>query len=115
VDVCDYLLEKNADPSIPNDKQQYPLHFSAFYEHEPIVHRLVEAKAPLFSKDRKGRIPSMDTKNLKIKDFLMAHERRGQNRVAVASAVCGAVILGAGMLYNRLYPKSRKVSVKARG
>ena len=64
------LADAGADLDICNDKMQYPLHFAAFKEHMDCLHVLLEKNANTLVLDRKGRTPSLDTKNQEIRDIL---------------------------------------------
>ena len=68
---CLRLLAKGgADLDICNDKMQYPLHFAAFKENMDCVQVLLEFGANTLVLDRKGRTPSLDTKNEEIRRHL---------------------------------------------
>merc|ERR1711937_551448 len=57
-EVLTMLLEHRADPDIPNDKLQYPLHFAAFKMKPHAVQILLENGANPLVLDRKGRTPA---------------------------------------------------------
>lgn len=66
------LLAYGADPNIPNNKLQFPLHFAAFKLKPEAVRILLENGANPLVLDRKGRTPAEDTSDenirLQIKD-----------------------------------------------
>ena len=64
------LVENGANIDICNDKMQYPLHFAAFKEHLDCIRVLLEFNANTLVLDRKGRTPSLDTKNEEIRRIL---------------------------------------------
>lgn len=64
------LAEAGANVDICNDKMQYPLHFAAFKEHTDCLAVLLEFGANTLVLDRKGRTPSLDTKNEEIRRIL---------------------------------------------
>jgi phosphoglycolate phosphatase-like HAD superfamily hydrolase len=66
----------NADPDLPNDKLQHPLHFAAFQHHHTCVRILVEQGANPLVLDRKGRTPAHDTTNEEIRTLLLEAEAR---------------------------------------
>eukprot|EP00443_Scrippsiella_acuminata_P030002 CAMPEP_0115328646 /NCGR_PEP_ID=MMETSP0270-20121206/84793_1 /TAXON_ID=71861 /ORGANISM="Scrippsiella trochoidea, Strain CCMP3099" /LENGTH=389 /DNA_ID=CAMNT_0002749185 /DNA_START=46 /DNA_END=1211 /DNA_ORIENTATION=- len=59
--VLSTLLDHGADPQIPNDKLQFPLHFAAFKLKPEAVQVLLEKGASPLVLDRKGRTPAEDT------------------------------------------------------
>jgi len=73
VEVVKSLLSAGADPNIPNDKEQYPLHFAAFKRRPECVRALLESgKCDLNVTDRKGRLPEEDTSDESIKAMIRA-------------------------------------------
>jgi hypothetical protein len=64
------LAQAGANLDICNDKMQYPLHFAAFKEKVECVQVLLEYQANPLVLDRKGRTPSLDTKNEEIRGIL---------------------------------------------
>jgi ankyrin repeat protein len=79
--VTELLLEAGANPNIPNEKQQYPLHFAAFKKHPEIVRLLlVSGRCDLTVTDRKGRTPDMDTSDEAIKNMILDHSKATRAR-----------------------------------
>ena len=64
------LLQASANPDIPNDKSQYPLHVAAFYQNCACVEALLAFGANAAVTDRKGRTPAEDTKDASIAAML---------------------------------------------
>ena len=71
-EVLERLIAAGANPDLPNDKLQYPLHFAAFQEHHPIVEVLLRSGANTRVLDRKGRTPDHDTQNEAIRNRIRA-------------------------------------------
>ncbi len=61
-----------ASLNVCNDKLQYPLHFAAFQRHRGCVKVMLDADADTTVKDRKGRTPAEDTKDVVIRDAILA-------------------------------------------
>ena len=60
------------DCNIPNDKQQYPLHFAAYQKKRPCVLAMIcSNKCDYAVKDRKGRVPAEDTSDEGIRSMLL--------------------------------------------
>ena len=73
-EVIDALLAAGvgADPDVPNDHRQYPLHFAAFKLQPRAVAALLKGGASTSVCDRKGRTPAEDTKDPAIRDAVLA-------------------------------------------
>lgn len=74
--VLSALLEHNADPQIPNDKLQFPLHFSAFKLKPEAVRILLDHGANPLVLDRKGRTPAEDTSDEAIRVEIQLAQRK---------------------------------------
>lgn len=70
VDILEMLLQSQANPNVPNDKLQYPLHFAAFQRHAKAVSVLLQHGANPLELDRKGRTPAQDTSDKSIQDTI---------------------------------------------
>lgn len=71
--LSELLAAPFADPNIPNDKMQTPLHYAAYKQHHEAVRMLLAAGASTLTLDRKGRTPAEDTANAAIRaDILSA-------------------------------------------
>ena len=66
------LLKENADPNIPNEKLQRPLHSAAFKKQPNAVNLLLQHGANPLVLDRKGRTPAEDTSDESIRDAILA-------------------------------------------
>ena len=66
------LAKENADPNIPNEKLQHPLHFAAFKKQPNAVNLLLSHGANPLVLDRKGRTPAEDTSDESIRDAILA-------------------------------------------
>eukprot|EP00592_Proboscia_alata_P004755 CAMPEP_0194379484 /NCGR_PEP_ID=MMETSP0174-20130528/40067_1 /TAXON_ID=216777 /ORGANISM="Proboscia alata, Strain PI-D3" /LENGTH=404 /DNA_ID=CAMNT_0039162253 /DNA_START=65 /DNA_END=1279 /DNA_ORIENTATION=- len=66
------LAKENADPNIPNEKLQHPLHFAAFKKQPNAVNLLLQHGANPLVLDRKGRTPAEDTSDESIRDAILA-------------------------------------------
>jgi len=72
------VIKGGANPDVPNDKMQYPLHFAAFKLRGDTVDALLELGANTRVLDRKGRTPAEDTSDETIRDrILEAREKKG--------------------------------------
>jgi len=69
--VVDLLLSHGADPELPNNKLQYPMHFAAFKLQPQALEVLLKHKASPFVLDRKGRTPAEDTSDEAIRATIM--------------------------------------------
>ena len=65
--VLKVLLDAGADPDVPNDKLQSPMHFAAFKKKPDCVELLLKAGASTYVLDRKGRTPAEDTSDEAIR------------------------------------------------
>lgn len=72
--ILKLLLQAGANPNIPNEKLQYPLHFAAFQKHTSTVKLLLEHGANPRALDRKGRTPAQDTSDETIREILLDAE-----------------------------------------
>ena len=61
-----------ASLNLANEKLQHPLHFAAFQRHRGCVKIMLDADADTTVKDRKGRTPAEDTKDMVIRDAILA-------------------------------------------
>jgi HAD superfamily hydrolase (TIGR01549 family) len=61
-----------ADPEVPNDQWQYPLHFAAFKRQPEAVRLLLAHGASTTVTDRKGRTPDRDTSDEAIRAAIVA-------------------------------------------
>ena len=60
-----------ASMDIPNEKMQYPLHFTAFKKQRGATDTLLELRANTMVLDRKGRTPAEDTSDESIRDAIL--------------------------------------------
>lgn len=74
-DVLRVLLSHRANPGIPNQKLQFPLHFAAFKQKPEAVRILLEHGASPLVLDRKGRTPAEDTSDEAIRAEIQAAQR----------------------------------------
>lgn len=75
-EVLALLMEHHADPEIPNEKLQYPLHFAAFKLNPEAVRVLLKHGANPLVLDRKGRTPAEDTSDEAIRSEIRAAQRQ---------------------------------------
>jgi phosphoglycolate phosphatase-like HAD superfamily hydrolase len=57
---------------LPNNKQQYPLHFAAFKKHPETVQVMLQRGASTTVTDRKGRTPAEDTSVESIREAILS-------------------------------------------
>ena len=79
VDCVELLLAvETIDCNIPNDKQQYPLHFAAYNKKRPCVLAMIcSSKCDYTVRDRKGRVPAEDTSDEQIRNMLLRAADKG--------------------------------------
>jgi len=74
--VLTVVLEHGANPQIPNNNLQFPLHFAAFKLKPEAVQVLLNYGANPLVLDRKGRTPAEDTNDEAIRSSIQAAQRR---------------------------------------
>ncbi len=79
-EIAKLLLQTpGIEPNLPNDKQQYAMHFAAFKKKPAVVKEMLDAGMDTTVLDRKSRTPAEDTSDAAIREMILLARAAAQN------------------------------------